>query len=172
MSDPYIGEIRLLPFQFAPKNWANCDGQILPTQQNQALFSLLGYCYGGSAPDTFALPDLRGRLAMGQGQGPTLSNRLIGQSIGVEQVTLTSDQMPTHYHNLQASTGTATTDSPVGAVPAQGPLAFYSSSLDLAKEAVPEMIGVTGGGQGHSNIMPYMALRYCICIFGIYPSRQ
>src|SRR3712207_3315813 len=112
MSEPFIGEIRMVGFNFAPRGWATCDGQLLSIAQNTALFSLLGTTYGGNGQTTFALPDLRGRAALHQGQGPGLTNRVIGEASGTETVTLTTNQMPSHSHGVNANSGEAGTKSP------------------------------------------------------------
>lgn len=172
MAEPFIGEIRLFPYSYAPVGWANCDGQILRTEQQQALFSLLGNRYGGDGSQTFALPDLRGRVPIHMGQGPGLSNRILADRVGTEGVTLNTDTMPQHSHNLVCTSAAADQTSPVGAIPAQGPIAIYSSSLNITREMVPGMIDNAGANQAHDNMMPFLVLRYCISLRGIYPPRN
>lgn len=171
MADPFIGEIRVFPYTFAPKNWAFCDGQLVSTSQNDVLFSLIRTTYGGNGTSNFALPDLRGRVPIHMGMGPGLSSRGIGQPLGYNGVNLTMDTMPQHNHTLRCSTRTADATSPVGAVPAKGQYAFYSTSLQVTREMVPGMIANAGGNQPHYNMMPFEVLNFCISLKGLYPSR-
>lgn len=175
MSEPFIGEIRIFAFTFAPRNWADCDGQLMAINQNEALFSLLGTMYGGDGRTTFGLPDLRGRVALHEGSGPGLSSRRIGERGGAAQVTLTVQSMPNHTHNMNASSADGDQHAPAN---------HYFSSEDLGGEPTnayattadvtmhPQMITNAGGGQGHSNLMPYLTVRYCIALIGIFPSRS
>jgi microcystin-dependent protein len=172
MAEPFIGEIRLFPYTYAPVGWAFCDGQLLPVSQNSMLFSLLHTTYGGNGTTNFALPDLRGRVPIHMGRGVGLSTRTIGQKLGVNRVTLDSDTLPQHTHNLACTTNTADQDSPVDAIPAQGQYAFYSSSLDYTMEMVPGMIDESGGDESHYNMMPFLTLHFCISLRGIYPPRS
>ena len=168
--DPYLGEIRCFGFNFAPKGWLLCNGQLLSIQQNTALFSLLGTMYGGDGRTTFGLPDLRGRVALGFGQGPGLSNRTQGEAAGAEVVTLTAPTLPPHGHTVAAS-ATATTKNPSGALPsvtAAG--ASYGTTADLAMSAA--MIGGGGSAQPHDNMQPYVVLNWCIAAAGIFPPRD
>jgi microcystin-dependent protein len=170
MSDPYIGELRLFPYNFAPRGWAFCQGQLLSIAQNTALFSLLGTTYGGNGQTTFGLPDLRGRVPISSGQGPGLSPYALGQTGGVESVTLTTPQLPAHNHSVNASSS-ATSKNPSGAEPAfTGGGSSYGTANDLTMS--PSMIGNTGGSQPHPNIQPYLTLNWCISLVGIYPSRN
>jgi microcystin-dependent protein len=170
MAEPFLAEIRVFPYNFAPRGWLACDGQLLPISQNTALFSLLGTTYGGDGRSTFALPDLRGRFPMGVGQGPGLSDRQLGELPGSETVVLTTAQMPAHNHGLRA-TSTANTSNPSGAALANvgtngaayrtpGVLAASSSSLVSA-----------GGNQPHENRQPALALIFCIATQGVFPPR-
>jgi microcystin-dependent protein len=179
--DPFIAEIRMFAGNFAPRNWALCNGQIMPITQNTALFSLIGTIYGGNGTTTFALPDFRGRLPMEMGQGPGLSDRSIGEVGGQEAVTLATTQIPAHSHtatiNVNSSPGTLA--NPSGNFLAGGqdatanPIPTYasaSSSVTLNGGSVTG--GNTGGGQPHDNMPPYLAVSFIICLFGIYPSRN
>ena len=177
MADPFVGEIRIFGGTFAPVGWALCQGQLLPIAQNQALFSLLGTTYGGDGRVTFALPDLRGRVVMGFGQGPGLSNYAQGEQGGAEMVTLTIQQMPAHSHTVAATQTQSTTD-PKGAVPAQtlGPTPGQAPKV---YGAVPDattmnngMIGQTGGGVPVGVRQPFLVINYIIALQGIYPSRS
>ncbi|MFT5126698.1 MAG: microcystin-dependent protein [Rhodothermales bacterium] len=174
MSDPFIGEISLVGFTYAPRSWANCDGQLLPISQNNALFALLGTTYGGDGETTFGLPELRGRSAMHQGQGPGLSSRPLGQKSGVETVTLTLGQMPTHSHSITrlASNSSGTAATPVGNVPAvTEQLALYRPVAD-ANIAGAETVGNAGASQSHDNMPPVLTVRSVICLQGTFPSRN
>ncbi|MDO7843142.1 phage tail protein [Sphingomonas immobilis] len=178
MSEPYIGEIRLVGFSFAPASWALCEGQILSIAQNSALFSILGTTYGGNGQTTFQLPDLRGRAAMHWGTGPGLTNRVLGEVSGVDTVTLNSQQMPAHLHQLVGGTvGTAVAQKV--ATPASNVMfgqsnqgAAYSTATTPPVLMSPSAIGSQGGSQPHTNIQPRLRLRYIICLQGIFPSRN
>jgi len=171
MAEPFLGEIRLFPYNFAPRGWAFCNGQLLSISQNIALFSLLGTTYGGNGQTTFGLPDLRGRFAMSSGQGPGLSVRDLGEIDGTETVALTAAQMPAHTHALNGSTATATTTVPTGnlhAAPARPQYVAPGTTTPLAAQSV----GSAGSSQAHENMPPYLVLNYCISLEGIYPSRS
>jgi microcystin-dependent protein len=172
VSNPFLGEIRLFPFNFAPRSWAFCAGQILSIAQNTALFSLRGTTFGGNGTVTFALPDLRGRAAVGVGMGPGLSDYQLGEVGGVESTTLTTNQLPSHSHGFtQNATATATTKSPSGKVPAYsaaGSIYGDPGALSLAGAA----IAPTGGNQPVPILPPYLGLHYCIALEGIFPSRN
>jgi len=171
MSNPFLGEVRLFGFGFAPQGWALCAGQILPINQNQALFALLGTTYGGNGTSTFALPDLRGRVPNNQGTGPGLSNYSIGQVGGTESETLGVQQMPAHTHAVQASTGDPTTSQPGGKLlAAVGEGAYAAPPGDATMAAT--MIASAGGGQPHNNLPPYLTMNWCIALQGIFPSRN
>ena len=166
--DPFIGEIRLVPFNFAPRGWAICAGQLLPINQNQALFALLGTTYGGDGRTTFALPDLRGRIPIGAGQPPDGSDYPLGATGGQETVELTTGQLPGHSHPVNASSAAATSKSPATAYPAGG--GAYAGQRNVRMKAA--MIGLTGGGEGHENRQPYLSLNYIIALQGIFPAQS
>jgi microcystin-dependent protein len=166
MSEPFIAEIRIVAFDFAPRGWALCNGQMLPINQNQALFSLLGTTYGGDGMTTFALPDLRGRSPAHPGTQITL-----GERGGEENHTLTSSEMPTHNHPAKGDTASASASSPTGnvwAASADNP--FSSSAPNTALNAAS--VGAAGGSQPHPNLQPYLAVNFVIALQGIYPSRN
>jgi len=179
MSDAYIGEIRTFGFNFAPKSWATCSGQIVSIAQNTALFSILGTTYGGNGQTTFALPDLRGRAPIHWGTGVGLANVSLGQVGGEENHLLTSQEMPTHNHTFAATTAAAT-KKPVNLgvfaddVDTQAVDYFAtfnapnSSYVNLNQLSMPP----AGGSQPHNNMQPYLVLNICICMFGIFPSRN
>jgi len=171
MSDPFLGEIRLFGCNFAPLGWALCDGQLLSIAENTALFSLLGTTYGGNGTSTFALPDLRGRVALSSGQGPGLSNYAQGSSAGTESVALTEAQLPTHTHKAVCSSSPGQQASPVTNVWAAISLA-YRRNPGVNQLMNPNAITTTGGNQAHENRQPFLALNYCIALQGIYPSRE
>jgi microcystin-dependent protein len=166
--EPFIGEIRLVPFNFAPKGWAICAGQLLPINQNQALFALLGTTYGGDGRTTFALPDLRGRVPVGAGQAAAGSDYPLGATGGEETVALKTRQLPSHGHAVHASSAAGTTKSPATAYPARG--GAYSAGHDVRMKAA--MIGRTGGGESHENRPPYLSLNYVIALQGIFPAQS
>ena len=170
MSEPFLGEIRAFGFNFAPRGWASCNGQLLPINQNQALFALLGTIYGGNGQTTFALPDLRGRVPINQGQSSGASTYSLGQAIGVENVTLLVSQIPAHTHRLNASPDNATTTDPGNNLLAVARSATYASSGSAAMN--PGAIAITGGSQPHENRQPYLTVNYCIALQGIFPSRN
>jgi microcystin-dependent protein len=171
-SSPFVGEIELVGFNFAPQGWAFCDGSILPISQNQALFSLLGTTYGGDGQTTFALPDLRGRRIIGYGSGPGLSPYNIGDKGGVETVTLTVSQIPAHTHAPNANTSPGTALTPSGNFwGSQNATALYSNSPSPVNMAAG-LIGNAGGGQPHDNMQPYLVMNYIISLFGIFPSQN
>ena len=172
--DPWIGEIALVGFNFAPLGWAFCDGQILPIAQYTALFSLLGTSYGGNGINTFALPDLRGRTPVhaGGSSGLGLSPIVLGQMGGVEVVTLNTGQIPAHNHLVNVSAANGTSDSPSNTIPGRNASGVpdYSSAAPNAQMA-PGAIGITGGNQPHENRPPYLGLNYVIALTGIFPAR-
>ena len=173
MAEPFIGEIQMFGGTFAPRGWAFCNGQLLPVSQNDALFSLLGTIYGGDGRTTFALPDLRSRVPIHQGQGPGLSSRTIGQRLGAERDTLTINTMPSHAHTMQASANPATLTSPAGSVLAESTpgTTMYDANDQIDATLYSGVVSYTGGGQSHNNIMPYLAVNFIIALVGIYPSR-
>ena len=170
MTEAYIGELRCFGFNYAPNGWAQCNGQLLPIQQNTALFSLLGTMYGGNGQTTFGLPDLRGRSPISAGQGPGLSSYSQGEQGGVESVTLIAPQIAPHTHPVAAGTD-ATNKNPQNSLP--GYTAAESSySGTAAVTMAANMIGPNQGGQPHENRPPYLALNWCIALVGIFPPRQ
>lgn len=177
--EPFVGEIRMVGFNFAPVNWAFCDGRLLQISQYTALFSLLGTFYGGDGKVTFALPDLRGRVPVNMGQGSGLSNYAIGQSGGLENVTLLRDQMPMHNHSVNVNNSPGAAADPSNAYLGEfatgdprNPTLINgyatSSNATLAQNAISE----AGGNQGHNNIQPFLTVNFIIALNGIYPSRQ
>ena len=187
MAEPFLAEIKLFAGNFAPRGWAFCSGQILSIAQNTALFSLLGTTYGGNGQTTFALPDLRGRAAIGVGQGPGLADYSLGQVGGTETQTLTVNQMPAHTHTLtpgsmaiNAVSGPGNTQSPVDALPASEAVGVTATYSNLAPDAQMSAnaitgdptIGLTGGSQPTSILQPYLTLSYIIALQGIFPSRN
>jgi microcystin-dependent protein len=176
MSQQFIGEVRLFPYNFAPKTWAYCAGQILSIQQNAALFSLLGTTYGGNGVTTFALPDLRGRAINHAGQLLGGGFYTQGQVAGQETVTLLQTQLPQHNHTWTGTSDAADVPPPTGnhfggGRAAQMPAALYGQPNSLVPLA-PTTIGITGGSQPHANMQPYLVLAYCIALQGIFPSRN
>ena len=177
MSDVFVGEIRIFPFNFAPVGWAMCDGQLLAISQNTALFSLLGTTYGGNGTSTFALPNLQGRAPMFYGTGPGLSTHNIGEVSGTPAVTLLPTQMPFHNHAAIADTSTATSTNPAGnlpAVPAINPRLLHPMYTNTGPN-VSMLAGNVlnaGGGLPHNNLQPYLVLNFCIALQGIFPARS
>lgn len=174
MADPFVAEIRVFPFNFAPKGWAWCDGQLLPLSQNTALFSLLGTTYGGNGKSNFALPDLQGRAAMHPGQGPGLSLHDLGEIGGSETVTLLESEMPAHNHNVMANANPSNLAAPgparVWARAAPG--VAYDPGASNVVQFAPEAIGVAGGSQPHNNMQPYLTCYFCIALQGVFPPRS
>jgi microcystin-dependent protein len=180
MSDQFVAEIRIFPFNFAPTGWATCDGQVLPLSQNTALFSLLGTTYGGDGKSTFALPNLQGAAAMQPGQGQGLSLRDLGEMSGTDNVTLLTSEIPAHNHTMQISNQTATLATPAGNVPARiayntgtqsGVGVAYSANAPTVQFA-PEALTVAGGSLPHNNMQPYLVLTFCIALQGVFPPRS
>lgn len=173
MADPFIAEIRIVGFNFAPKGWAFCDGQIMPISQNTALFSLLGVTYGGDGKSTFGLPNLQGSAAVGAGQGPGLSFRALGETGGAAAVTLTTAEMPKHTHQMRAigaDPADVPTPTPTAALARSSNGFAYGPSSPVAMS--PNAIAPSGGGQPHNNMQPYLVLNYCIALQGVYPPRS
>lgn len=175
MSEGFIGEIRLIGFNFAPRSWAFCEGQLMPVAQNTALFSLLGTIYGGDGRTTFALPDLRGRTAIHHGQGPGLSNHAQGQRAGAEQFTLNANQMPSHTHTATLygePSQTLQQDMQGRLLGAADVYTDAGSSANRAMNGESVVVGDSGGGQSVTHRGPYLAVAYAICLEGLYPSRS
>lgn len=170
MSECFIGEIRMFGGNFAPMDWAFCDGSTLPISQYDALYSLIGTTYGGDGVTNFNLPDLRGRIPVHMGQGPTLTNRPIGSSFGEEAVTLNETQIPAHTHMINAG-GDATTAAPAGAYPGNANFALYSAATPDSTMN-PAAVGPVGTAQPHSNVMPSLCINYIIALSGYFPTRD
>jgi microcystin-dependent protein len=170
--EPLIGQLALVPYNFAPRGWASCNGQILSIAQNTALFSLLGTTYGGDGQVTFALPDLRGRVPIHFGQGPGRSDYTLGQVGGEEATTLTIAQMPAHAHAALADPGVGSSDSPGGNLPARNGAGVPQYGSGTGASLSTGAIGISGGSQPHNNIQPYLTLHWIIALEGIYPSRN
>ena len=190
--DPFVGQVSIFAFSFAPKGWAFCQGQMMPISQNTALFSILGTAYGGNGATTFALPNLQGCAAVGAGQGPALSEYPLGEQGGVPHVTLSAAELPSHRHPFTASRNVATAQNPQGnllaratrqggrgadaGAPAPGPTQieadFYSPNPGNAKTALASgTIGPSGEGRPHNNMQPYLMLNFCIALQGAMPRR-
>lgn len=169
--EPFIGQIILFAGNFAPRGWAFCQGQLLPISQHQALFAILGTTYGGNGQTTFALPDLRGCVPLGAGQGVQLSSRELGERGGSEAVTLTEAQIPAHTHALNASTTTAALKEPANNLLAKSRVlpnyAPASAQVEMHKSAISD----AGSGQPHNNMPPFLAINYIIALEGIFPPR-
>jgi microcystin-dependent protein len=178
MSQPFVGQMIRVGFNFAPVGWMKCQGQLLPIDQYEALFNLIGTTYGGDGQTTFALPDLRGRVALSMGQGPGLSTYVIGQQGGTQDVTLTTQQMPSHQHLVNVFTFPATGSGPSTQLllanegPAPVSLVYTYAPYDSANQTPlnARSIGPNPGGQPHENRQPLLAITWCISLFGIYPS--
>jgi microcystin-dependent protein len=173
MSEQYLGEIRMFGFNFPPTGWALCNGQTMSISQYSALFALIGTTYGGNGTTTFNLPNLQSRVPIHQGTGAGLSTYVMGQSSGVENVTLLSTQIPIHNHAVQCNTGGGNQASPANGYPAvesTGTSLEYSSAANNTMS--PTMIENAGGGQPHTNIQPYLCVNFCIALVGIFPSRS
>jgi microcystin-dependent protein len=174
MSDQFVAEIRVFACNFAPVGWALCNGQLMPISQNTALFSLLGTYYGGDGKSTFALPDLQASAPMFWGQGPGLTDRVLGETSGVPYVSLLESEMPVHAHTLMAAPDP-------GDLPAPGPSNSLARSQPFiykqpagaapAQPLSPSAVGVAGGSQPHNNMMPFLTINFCIALQGIYPPR-
>lgn len=173
MSEPFVGEIRMFAGNFAPRGWAFCDGQLLAVSQNDALFSLLGTIYGGDGRTTFGLPELRGRIPIHAGSGPGLSSRQLGAKGGAEKVSLTVNQLPSHTHQMKASSDSGSAASPNNST--VGRTANFdlfrangTPGVNMSTNAIPNV----GGGQSHTNLQPFLCIHFVIALLGIYPSRH
>ncbi len=169
--DPFVAEIRIFPFNFAPSGWAFCDGQILPLSQNTALFSLLGTVYGGNGLSNFALPNLQGKTPMHHGQGPGLSLRDLGESSGSTTVSLLTSEIPFHNHTLRVANDSGLQSHPTGAVVARSPVYKESPAPALATQLAASAVSPTGNNQPHNNMQPYLTLNFCIALQGVFPPR-
>ncbi|HZJ22726.1 MAG TPA: tail fiber protein [Anaerolineales bacterium] len=174
MADPFVAEIRIFPFNFAPRGWAWCDGQLLPLSQNTALFSLLGTTYGGNGMSNFALPDLQGRAPMHPGQGPGLSLHDLGETGGSETVTLLESEISAHAHALNGQGSNSNLNDPSQAVLARAFGGGNLYKLPAGANIVPlsdQSIAPAGGDQPHNNMMPYLTFYFCIALQGVFPPR-
>jgi len=172
--DPFVAEIRIFPFNFPPTGWAFCDGQLLPLSQNTALFSLLGTTYGGDGKSNFALPDLQGRSPLQPGQGPGLSLYDLGQSAGEDTVTLLETEIPVHNHTVNAKlAGTAADPNGLlwgnpGGRPAPN---FFATAVGTSQNMNPLAVSLSGSSLPHNNLMPHLAMTFCIALQGVFPPR-
>jgi len=170
--DPFVAEIRIFPFNFAPKGWAFCDGQILPISQNTALFSLLGTTYGGDGKSNFALPNMQGNAPMHPGQGPGLSLHDLGETGGSETVSLLESQIPAHSHQMSVSSQLGTANDPTTQRFAMGDgNNLYGSAANNIVQMSGNALAPAGGDQPHNNMQPYLTLNFCIALQGVYPPR-
>jgi microcystin-dependent protein len=171
MGQPYVGEIRIFGGSFAPAGWAFCNGQLMPISENDVLFQLIGTTYGGDGAQTFAMPDLRGRLPLHMGTGSSGTTYQIGEASGVEDVTLTTNQIPSHTHPFLATTAAGAAASPLNAVlSASGSSNVYRQGPGAAVLS-NQMVSPTGGSQPHTNMQPYLCVDFIISLFGIFPSQ-
>jgi microcystin-dependent protein len=174
MADPFVAEIRIFPFNFAPRGWAWCDGQLLPLSQNTALFSLLGTTYGGNGKSNFALPDLQGRAPMHPSQGPGLSLHDLGEMWGSETVSLLESEMPSHSHALRANSDFAELQQPSpnrSLARSQNASAYQSVTNQQIVSMAPEALAPAGGDYPHNNMQPYLTFYFCIALQGVFPPR-
>ena len=174
MAEPFVGQIITAGFNFAPRGYATCDGQLLSIAQNTALFSLLGTQFGGDGRVTFGLPDLRGRVPIHQGQGPGLTNRTMGEMAGEETHTLISTEMPMHNHLFNTTNVAGALPTPNGnflSTTSDSNVVFYRPTAD-GSTLNPQSIGLAGGSQPHNNMQPYLVINFCIAMEGIFPSRN
>jgi microcystin-dependent protein len=174
MADPFVAEIRIFGFNFAPRGWAFCDGQLMPLSQNTALFSLLGTFYGGDGKSTFALPDLQGRVPMGTGQGAGLTDRFLGETSGVPTITLLNTEMPFHTHTCQGTSEAGEQKSltaDVALANAVGGNVYQTTLNQNLTNMNVEAISVAGSGFPHENMQPYLTCNFCIALQGVFPPR-
>jgi len=171
--DPFVAEIRIFPFNFPPRGWAWCNGQLLPLSQNTALFSLLGTTYGGDGKSVFALPGIQGSAPMFWGQGPGLSNRSLGEQSGSQTVTLLQSEIPVHLHSMMASNADSNSQSPVANLLAGGVGGISMYGAPPAQvQLSPNALTPAGGSLPHNNMQPYLTLNFNIALQGVYPPRQ
>ena len=174
MADSFIGEIRMFGFNFPPRSWAQCDGQLLAISQNTALFSILGTTYGGDGRSTFGLPNLRGQVALGSGSGPGLTPRDLGETAGAPSVTIDQTTMPVHSHAVQGLAqpaqiqGPSSTEANSSVALASG---VYASGASVTVQMATAMLGQVGGNQPHTNFQPYQVVNFCITLVGVFPPR-
>jgi microcystin-dependent protein len=181
MSNPFVAEIRIFAFSFAPTGWALCAGQLMPISQNTALFSLLGTTYGGDGKSTFALPNLQGSAPMQQGQGPGLTDRVLGETGGEQNLTLITSEMPVHAHTVNADTNFGTTPDPNGNIYMRGNfddgaghtggVQVYNTNTTPNTLLSPFAVGVAGSSFPHNNMMPSLGVNFCIALQGVFPAR-
>jgi microcystin-dependent protein len=173
MADPFVAEIRIFGFNFAPRGWATCDGQLMPLSQNTALFSLLGTMYGGDGKSTFALPDLQSRSPMAPGQGPGLSLYDLGESGGSESVTLEQSEIPSHDHSLSGRAQVGNAPSPSGRVFSRpfGGGNLYAASSGVTQMS-PQALAPAGSSAPHNNMQPFLTMNFCIALQGVFPPRS
>ncbi len=174
MAEPFIAEVRIFPYNFAPRGWAFCDGQLLPIAQNTALFALIGTIYGGDGRTTFGLPNLKGRAVVHPRNGPGLSPYNLAQRGGVETVTLTEAQMASHNHDLMATSLTANSKLATGRILARsvGAAAYQTNTTANLVQMNALELQDNGGGQAHNNMQPFLTLNFCIALQGLFPSRS
>jgi microcystin-dependent protein len=172
MSQPYIGEIRMTGFNFAPQGWAFCDGSLLPIAGFEFLFALIGTIYGGDGQNTFALPDLRGRVPLHQGQSPGNSFRFVGNADGSEGVILTPDHMPQHQHAMMAGTEGTRTASPSASILGSGEADVYARDASSTVALAATTLANSGGGLPHSNVQPFLCVNFIISLYGIFPQQN
>jgi microcystin-dependent protein len=175
MADPFVAEIRIFPFNFAPKGWAFCAGQLLPISQNTALFSLLGTTYGGDGKSNFALPNMQGNAPMHPGQGPGLSLHDLGETGGSQTVSLLESEIPSHPHAMLAGSDAADNNSPqnnIAAPPAGRGNNLYITANSPLSMMNPQALTPSGGDQPHNNMQPYLTLNFCIALQGVFPPRS
>jgi microcystin-dependent protein len=173
MADPFVAEIRIFPFNFAPTGWAFCNGQILPISQNTALFSLLGTTYGGNGQSTFALPNMQGSAPMHPGQGPGLSLHDLGEMSGSQTVTLLTSEIPAHSHGIMAAASPANLNAPGndrGIARSAGGNAYTANTANLVTKH-PQALAISGGSLPHNNMMPFLTLNFNIALQGVFPPR-
>jgi microcystin-dependent protein len=171
VADPFLAEIRMFPFDFVPKGWAWCDGQLLPLSQNTALFALLGTAYGGDGKSTFALPDLQGRVPMHPDQGPGLSLHDLGESGGSETVTLLESEIPFHNHAFNPGVRPADSINPTGLASGTGNALYVAASGATLTPAAPQALAPAGASLPHNNMQPYLTVHFCIALQGVCPQR-
>jgi microcystin-dependent protein len=171
MAQPFIGEIRMFAGNFAPAGWSFCQGQLVPISQNDTLFILVGTTYGGDGESTFALPDLQGRAPMHQGNGPDGVTYQLGEKAGVEQVTLTTQQIPNHTHAFLGSTEAAVNTAPTGGVVATSAQVDYLTVNPASVAMNPNAVTPVGGSQPHENMQPYLCVSFIISLFGLFPQQ-